>query len=85
MNWIAHQPTERLVGFAQVILSIVFIAGYFIILKLFMTGDIRTPPEWKDVLTALISLLTAGVLLILQFWFSRSRPTGTQEPQPPGG
>lgn len=80
MNWIAHQPTERLVGFAQTILSVVFITGYFIILAIFLTGHIHTPPEWKDVLTALISLLTAGVLLILQFWFSRSRPTGMQDP-----
>jgi protein-S-isoprenylcysteine O-methyltransferase Ste14 len=66
--------TERTVAIAQVILSVVFIGGYFFILSSFLDGRIHTPPEWKDVLTALISLLTAGVLLILQFWFSRSRP-----------
>jgi uncharacterized membrane protein len=72
------QPTERLVGFAQVVLSVVFIAGYFVILSKFLDGKIATPPEWKDVLTALISLLTAAVLMICQFWFSRSRPQGEQ-------
>ena len=69
---------DRTVAAAQIILSVVFIAGYFFILGKFLDGQIKTPPEWKDVLTALISLLTAGVLLILQFWFSRSRPQGQQ-------
>lgn len=73
---IANQPTERLIGFAQVVMSVVFVTGYFGVLGLFLLGYVKAPVEWKDVLTALISLLTAGVLLILQFWFSRSRPQG---------
>lgn len=71
---IADKSTERLVGFAQVVMSVVFVTGYFCVLGLFLLGYVKAPVEWKDVLTALISLLTAGVLLILQFWFSRSRP-----------
>jgi hypothetical protein len=71
--------SNRLVATAQIALSIVYTVGYFFVLQNFLDGKIRTPPEWKDVLTTLISLLTAGVLMILQFWFSRSRQS---EPPP---
>lgn len=59
---------------AQIALSAIFLIGYFAMLALFLLGFIRTPPEWKDQLGILIGVLTAGVMLILQFWFSRSRP-----------
>jgi hypothetical protein len=48
-------------------------------LALFITGNVATPVEWKDTLAALLSVLTAGVLTILGFWFNRSRTT--VEPQ----
>lgn len=74
------------VAWAQVTLSIVFIVGYFVTLRDFVHGNVRVPVEWKDTLQNLISLLTAGVLLILHFWFQRQRhsndPTPPQEPQP---
>lgn len=73
---ISRQPTERLVGFAQVALSTLFVGGYFVVLGLFVLGYVKTPEEWQEILKTLLSLLTAGVLLILQFWFSRSRPHG---------
>jgi hypothetical protein len=50
-----------------------FIGGYFITLWDFIHGKISVPLEWKDTLQALLSLLTAGVLLILHFWFTRGR------------
>lgn len=75
---IASQPTERLVGFAQIALSVIFVAGYFLTVGLFILGYVRTPPAWEEILKTLLGLLTAGVLLILQFWFSRSRPVGQQ-------
>lgn len=67
--------TSRSVARAQILLSAVFLVGYFAMLALFLLGHIRTPPEWKDQLGILLGVLTAGVMLILQFWFSRSRPT----------
>lgn len=60
-------------AYAQVILSIVFITGYFICLRDFIHGHITTPPEWKDTVTALISLLTGSVMSIISYWFSRQR------------
>jgi hypothetical protein len=69
---------DRTVAVAQIALSIVFLVGYFAMLSLFLLGYIRTPVEWKDQLGVLIGVLTAGVMLVLNFWFSRSRP---QEPK----
>lgn len=70
--------TARSVARAQIALSAIFLIGYFAMLGLFLLGHIRTPPEWKDQLGILLGVLTAGVMLILQFWFSRSRPTDQQ-------
>jgi hypothetical protein len=70
--------TDRTVAVAQITLSVVFLLGYFAMLALFITGKVATPVEWKDTLAALLSVLTAGVLSIVGFWFSRSRP---QEPK----
>lgn len=64
---------SQIVGLAQVSLSALFLTGYFIVLALFLLGYIRTPPAWKDALIALLGVITAGVGVILSFWFSRSR------------
>lgn len=66
--------TDRIVAGAQVALSVIYIGGYFAMLWLFLMGHIRTPVEWKDQLGVLIGVLTAGVGVILNFWFQRSRP-----------
>lgn len=71
--------TERTVAVAQIVLSVVFLVGYFVMLAMFITGKVATPVEWKDTLAALLSVLTAGVMLVLNYWFSRQRP---QEPKP---
>lgn len=65
--------THRMTAYAQIILSVVFVGGYFLTLRDFVHGNVKVPIEWKDTLQALLSLLTAGVLLILQYWFSRHR------------
>jgi len=67
--------TDRVVAIAQIILSAVFLIGYFAMLYLFITGNVATPLDWKDTLAALLSVLTAGVLLILNYWFQRQRQT----------
>ena len=63
-----------LVMTAQVVLSGVFIIGYFVILHKFVAGAVNPPPEYKDMVIALLGVLTAGVGTILAFWFSRQRP-----------
>lgn len=65
---------EHVVARAQIVLSAVFLTGYFAMLALFILGHVHTPETWKDTLAALLSVLTAGVLLILNYWFQRQRP-----------
>lgn len=72
------QMTHRTVAFAQIGLSIVFIAGYFFVLALFVLGYIKTPPEWKEALIALLGVITGNIATIVGYWFSRQRQS--QEP-----
>ena len=65
--------THRETGYAQILLTLVFVVGYFVTLRDFVHGNIRVPIEWKDTLQALIALLTGGVMLILNYWFARQR------------
>lgn len=69
--------THRIISYAQIILSALFLIGYFSVLVMFLLGYIRTPADWKDALTALLGVITAGVMQILGFWFARQR---TNEP-----
>jgi hypothetical protein len=66
--------TRRVVGLAQVSLSVLFVGGYFYTLWEFIHGKVKAGVEWHDAIQTLLSLLTAGVLQILHFWYSRSRP-----------
>jgi divalent metal cation (Fe/Co/Zn/Cd) transporter len=64
---------DKTVTFAQVLISVIFVVGYFIILTMFMLGYARIPAELRDVFTSLITLLSTGVLSITYFWFQRTR------------
>lgn len=79
---IAHQTRVLMVMTAQVVLSAVFIIGYFLILWRFLDGDIRVPVEYKDMVMTLLGVLTAGVGTLLAFWFQRQRE---QTPPTSGG
>jgi hypothetical protein len=61
---------------AQIMLSALFLGGYFTIMILFMLGYARIPVDYKESFSQLLGLLSAGTLLLLQFWFSRSRAAG---------
>lgn len=75
---------KKIIGLAQIILSVLFCGGYFLVLSDFIHGGVHAGSEWHDAIQTLLSLLTAGVLTILHFWFSRSRPQGDQDqPQDP--
>lgn len=68
--------TDRAIALSQIALSILFFAGYFSVVVLFLLGHSSVPPELRDIFSGLIGLLSAGGLMILQFWFSRSRQSG---------
>lgn len=65
--------SDRATAYAQIILSVVFIVGYFWVLSDFIHGRISIDDKWKDTIGNLLSILTAAVLLILNYWFSRHR------------
>ena len=69
--------TTRITAAAQVLLSIVFLVGYFTILVMFLLGHVHVAPVWRDQLGVLLGVLTAGVVTVVQVWFARHR---AQEP-----
>lgn len=71
--------TSKATAYAQIILSIVFNVGYFWILSDFIHGRVLVDKEWKDTIGNLLGILTAGVLLILNYWFSRHRTSKEAE------
>ena len=63
----------QIIGAAQILLSVLFLAGYFFVLWMFLTGAIKTPEAWRDALIALLGVITGSVGTVMTFWFSRSR------------
>jgi hypothetical protein len=70
--------TDRAIAIAQIVISIVFLVGYFWLLGQFITGKARVDPEYKDIVNSLLSVLTAGVGAVIYFWFQRSRQNHAQ-------
>ncbi len=56
----------------QIVLSTVFIAGYFTLLYWFFFGEITIAQEWKSEATMLLGILTVNVPIIMHFWFGSS-------------
>lgn len=66
---------------AQILLSGLFVVGYFGMLYLFMTGNVRVPVELRDIFNNLIGVLTAMILLVMNFWFASSRSSQAKDGQ----
>ena len=58
--------------YPQIVLSSVFIIGYFIVLSFLLSGEITLPDSMKDVVVLLLGILTREVPTIMQFWFGSS-------------
>jgi Zn-dependent protease with chaperone function len=84
LKTISHHTRLLLVMTAQVVLSGLFIAGYFFLLWQFLEGNVKVPADYKDMFMTLLGVLTAGVGTILAFWFSRQRPTTGDTPPADG-
>jgi len=74
--------TDRMIAMAQIGLSALFLTGYFLVIILFMMGFANIPVDYKEAFAGLLSLMTAGGLTILYFWFSRARTAGIPDPLP---
>lgn len=56
----------------QIVLSGVFIIGYFAVLLVLLTGNADISGPSKEVVLILLGLLTREVPTIMQFWFGSS-------------
>lgn len=65
--------TDKSIAVAQILISVLFLVGYFFLLGMFVLGLAKVDPDYKDIVNSLLSVLTAGVGGILYFWFQRSR------------
>lgn len=72
--------SDKATAYAQIFLSVLFVGGYFITLWDFIHGRISVPIEWKETLQNLLALLTAAVLQIIGYWFSRHRQSIPETP-----
>lgn len=73
MNPTLAMLTHKGTAYVQAFLSFLFIGAYFFILIRFMNGGVKVPTEFKDAFTALLGVLTASVVQLMSFWFSRQR------------
>jgi hypothetical protein len=74
-----RQLTERATAAAQIILSVVFLVGYFWVLSDFIHGRVKVDPRWEAVLQTLLAVLTTNVVTIVAYWFSRQRQSDKAE------
>lgn len=56
----------------QIVLSTLFVIGYFGIIYLFLTGTIEMEDDVKPVIMVLVGVLTAAIPQILNFWLGSS-------------
>jgi len=56
----------------HIALTALFIAGYFGLLYLLLSGRVQIPPGLRDLCLALIGVITANVPTIMAFWFGSS-------------
>tara|TARA_R110002020_G_scaffold461823_4_gene680998 strand:+ start:1873 stop:2400 length:528 start_codon:yes stop_codon:yes gene_type:complete len=56
----------------QICLSAIFIVGYFILIYFIFSGKFTVQASIRDMSNLLIGILTAGIPMILRFWFGGS-------------
>lgn len=63
----------------QIILSTIFVVGYFVLVGALMLKGIQIASELYDVFLVLIGVMTAAVPQILNFWFGSSRSSQAKD------
>jgi hypothetical protein len=56
----------------QVILSVVYTLGYFVVMYMFMSGHLQIDPEHKVMFGGLLGILSTAQIQIMNFWFGSS-------------
>jgi hypothetical protein len=67
---------DQIITFAQLLLTVSFVGGYFAVVILFMLGTVHVPQGYQEVFTACLGVLTGGIVTIIAFWFNRPRSSG---------
>ena len=70
-------------AYAQIILSVLFTLGYFLVLWEFMHGRVNVPESLEGTFTALVTFLTANLGSIIYYWFQRMRTNGGMKGKEP--
>ena len=73
--------THRATAYFQATLSMCFVTAYFVVLMCFLTGHVKVPGEFHDMVQTLIGILTGALGTIMGFWFSRQRMS-VDDPSP---
>jgi hypothetical protein len=68
----AREMAAKLGMWPQVVLSIIYTAGYFVMLYLLISGDWHPPQNSEELVAGLVGVLTAGVIKVMDFWFGSS-------------
>lgn len=53
----------------QIILSVIFLGGYFGIIYMLFSGHVKMTPEIEQMGTIMLGVITGAIPTILQFWF----------------
>ena len=61
----------------QITLSALYTAGYFVVLYMFLVGDVTVADSMKAEFNLILGVLTAGQVQIMNFWFGSS--SGSKE------
>jgi len=56
----------------QLVLSLVFIGGYFLVLWALFSGNVTIPENMEQQASILLGILTVNVPIIMAFWFGSS-------------
>lgn len=63
----------------QVVLSTLFVTGYFAIVYVLLAKQIEIAESMRDAALMLVGVLTAAIPQILQFWFGSSRGSQSKD------
>ena len=66
----------------QIILSVLYTVGYFVMLGLFMAGKINVVTEFKAEFNIVLGVMTAAQVKIMDFWFGSSSGSKEKDARP---
>jgi hypothetical protein len=66
----------------QIVLSTVFIGGYFGVIYMLFSGSIKIDPSIRDMSNILLGVMTANIPSIMAFWFGSSHGSKQKSSKP---